>query len=135
MDSKRNYFAEGLAREITTKSENYTNYPTSTVAMLLESTSLRCEAIEVNLLGAFKYAQVERPVQGLPNYFGDVLKRLFISCENIDEDDIDFTSFASVYFLGLVNWTEISLKIIWEYQIQNGVQLLNEKEVERWSNG
>ena len=109
-------FAKAISEEVTTECETYTNYPTATMARLVYGWDLE------SLLNS-EYTQ------DLSLYLADEMECYFeeIYLEPLEEGSLQYQAMRQ--FLNLVNWRQLAVKELMEYETQNKVKLLSEEEL------
>lgn len=137
-------FSQSLARELTTKCEGYRNYPTASICHRLENSSQRVADLE-NLLEESREQSESEEVLTIAYVYADKIKSYVEENLLLAEDRLlspnrqlgsleacEFTAHAAAFYLGLVDWTQIAVRLIAEYEIDQGINLLNNEERTRW---
>ena len=108
-------FAKSISEKVTTECETYTNYPTATMAWLVDQWDLE------NLLTWYE--------EDLSLHLADEMEAYFTEThlESLDEDSILYQAMRQ--YLNLVNWRQLAVRELMEYETQNNVKLLSEEEL------
>lgn len=123
-------FACSVAREVTSECETYTNYATATVARMLEQNQGDREQLSKLVEQAIAQTKTEENLT-IAYVYSDLVhsrfRQLYVS-NGLNH----FLSTAVSGWLGLVNWTQISVRLISDYETENDVELLDALERSRF---
>ena len=140
-------FKLSLARELTTEVESYSNYPTSDVVNFLQHDSRRVKDSAGLLEEALVQVKSEE-VLTLAYVYSDLIARYVREDLLLEEEDIlglaikkgrdacAFTAHAADFYLGLVNWNQITVRLISDYEDEDEDEVILLTEEERklsWS--
>jgi hypothetical protein len=109
-------FAKVITEEVTTECETYTNYPTATMARQVDQWDLE------DLLNSYYEEDLSLHLaEEMKVYLNEV------HLEPLDEDSILYQAMRQ--YLNLVNWKQLAVRTLIDYEAQNNVKLLSKEEL------
>ena len=101
-----NNFAQMISREVITECEGYTNFPTSSVAILIDNCKLDVHNLRRTLVDLLANNSPEDALQSYRDYLEE-----YVTSEYLDINLEGTPAYGwAAYTLGLANWKEIALE-------------------------